>query len=59
MFGDSSQNVFSAVNVFRGKIVTDGTVAPELTFVICIVRGAPMKAVTIPKLGLRAADLPL
>ena len=58
MFGDSSQDVFSAVAFLRGKRSGNnehGTT--ELAFVFGKARVAPMKALTIPKLELQAALL--
>ena len=57
MFGDSSQDVFSAVAFLRGKMVSKHGSSTELAFVFGKARVAPMKALTIPKLELQAALL--
>ena len=57
MFGDSSQDVFSAVAFLRGKINTGNGCSTEIAFVFGKARVAPMKALTIPKLELQAAVL--
>ena len=57
MFGDSSQDVFSAVAFQRGKIVSEYSNSTELASVFGKARVAPMKALTIPKLELQAALL--
>ena len=57
MFGDSSQDVFSAVVFLRGKVSTATGYTTELVFVFEKARVAPMKALTIPKLELQASLL--
>ena len=57
MFGDKSQDVFSAVTFLRGKIVSEHGSSTELAFVFGKARVAPMIALTIPKLELQAALL--
>ena len=57
MFGDSSQDVFSAVAFLRGKVATTTGHTTELAFVFGKARVAPMKALTIPKLELQASLL--
>ena len=57
MFGDSSQDVFSAVAYLRDKITTATGYTTELAFVFGRARVAPMKALTIPKLELQASLL--
>ena len=55
MFGDSSQDVFCAVAFLRARRVSSHRT--ELAFVFGKARVAPMKALSIPKLELRAALL--
>ena len=55
MFGDSSQDFFSAVALLRGKVATTTGHTTELAFVFGKARVAPMKALTIPKLELQAS----
>ena len=57
-FGDSSQDVFSAVVFLRGKVIS-GNSCPQtkLVFVFGKARVAPMKVLTIPKLELQASLL--
>ena len=57
MFGDSSQDVFSAVAFLRGKVNTGIGCSTDIAFVFGQARVAPMKALTIPKLELQAALL--
>ena len=57
MFGDSSQDVFSAVAFLRGKVTAANRTSTELAFVFRKARVAPMKALTIPKLELQASLL--
>ena len=57
MFGDSSQDFFSAVAFLRGKVATTTGHTTELAFVFGKARVAPMKALTIPKLELQASLL--
>ena len=56
MFGDSSQDVFSAVGFLRAQVTcTSGNIITELAFVLGKARVAPMKVITVPKLELQAA----
>ena len=57
MFGDSSQEVFSAVAFLRGKVTNDNCTSTKLAFVFGKAKVAPMKALTIPKLELQASLL--
>ena len=58
MFGDSSQDVFSAVDFLRAQVTcTSGEVITELAFVLGKACVAPMKVRTVPKLELQAALL--
>ena len=57
IFGDSSQNAFSAVAYLRAKVSNSKGITTELAFVFGKARVAPMKALTIPKLELQAALL--
>ena len=58
LFGDSSQEVFSAVAFLRAKVKSSKTRATtELAFVFGKARVAPMKTLTIPRLELQAALL--
>ena len=58
MFGDSSQDVFSAVGFLRAQVTcTSGEIITELAFVLAKARVAPMKVMTVPMLELQAALL--
>ena len=58
MFGDSSQDIFSAVAFLRARVTTPaGKIKTELAFVLGKARVAPMKVMTVPKLELQAALL--
>ena len=58
MFGDSSQDFFSAVAFLRARVTTPtGKIKTELAFVLGKARVAPMKVMTVPKLELQAALL--
>ena len=58
MFGDSSQDVFSAVGFLRAQVTcTRRKIITELAFVLSKARVAPMKVMTVPKLELQAALL--
>ena len=57
MFGDSSQDIFSAVAFLRAKVTTPHGSRTELAFVLGKARVAPMKALTITKLELQASLL--
>ena len=58
MFGDSSQDIFSAVAFPRARVTTlTGKIKTELAFVLGKARVAPMKVMTVPKLELQAALL--
>ena len=58
MFGDSSQDIFSAVAFLRARVKTPtGEEKTELAFVLVKARVAPMKVMTVPKLELQAALL--
>ena len=50
MFGDSSQEVFSAVAFLRARVTTSSGPQTELAFVLGKARVAPMKVMTVPKL---------
>ena len=58
MFGDSSQDIFSAVAFRRARVTTPrGKIKTELAFVLGKAHVAPTKVMTVPKLGLQAAYL--
>ena len=58
IFGDSSQDVFSAVVFLRGKVISgNGCPQTKLAFVFGNARVAPMKALTIPNFELQASLL--
>ena len=57
VFGDSSQDAFSAVAFFRGKLINDHGVVTQLAFVFGKARVAHLKALFVPKLELPAALL--
>ena len=57
VFGDSSQDVFSAVAFLRVRVISNGRTETQVAFVFGKTRVAPMKTLTIPKLELRAALL--
>ena len=50
MFGDSSQDVFSAEGFHRAQLTcTSGEIITELAFVLGKARVAPMEVMTVPK----------
>ena len=57
VFGDSSQDGFSAVIFSRGKLIDDHVIVTQLAFVFGKARATPMKALTVSKLELQAALL--
>ena len=57
MFGNSSQEIFSAVAFLRAQVNTSSGLKSELAFVLCKARVAPMEVMTFPKLELQAALL--
>ncbi len=57
MYGDSSQEAFSAVAFLRGKFGEQEEVSSRLAFVLGKARVAPMKALTVPKLEMQASLL--
>ena len=57
MFGDSSQELFSAVAFLRAQVITSNGPKTKLAFVVGKARVAPMKVMAIPKLELQAALL--
>ena len=57
MFGDSSQEVFSAFAFLRARVNTSSGPQTELAFVLGKALVAPMKVMTVPKLELEAALL--
>ena len=56
-FGDSSQDVFSAVAFLPARVSSNELTETQLAFVFGKARVAPMKALTISKLELLAALL--
>ena len=57
VFGDSSQDVFSAVAFLRARVDSNEGTETQLAYVFGKARVAPMKVLTIPKLELQAALL--
>ena len=58
VFGDSSQDVFSAVCFVRAPVsCASGEITSEFVFVLGKAGVAPMKVMTVPKLELQAALL--
>ena len=57
MFEDSSQDIFGAVALLRGKVNTGNSCSTEIAFVFGKARVAQTKALTIPNLELQAALL--
>ena len=57
VFGDSSQDVFSAVAFLRARVDNNEGTETQLAFVFGKARVAPIKALTTPKLELQAALL--
>ena len=58
MFGDTSQDIFSAVEFLLDRVTTPtGKVKTELAFVLGKARMAPMKVMTVPRVELQAALL--
>ena len=58
MFGDGSQDVFSAVGYLGAQVTcTSGEIITELAIVLGKARVAPMKVMTVPKLELQAVLL--
>ena len=55
MFGDSFQEVFSAVAFLRAQVNTSSGPKTDLAFVLGKTRVAPMKVMAFPKLELQAA----
>ena len=55
IFGDSSQEIFSAVAFLRAQVNTSSGPKTELAFVLGKASVKPMKVMTIPKLELQAA----
>ena len=54
VFGDSSQDVFSAVVFLRARVSSNEETETQLAFTYGKDRVAPTKALTIPKLKLQA-----
>ena len=57
LFGDSSQQVFSAVAFLRARVNTSSGPKTELSFVLAKAHVLPKKVMTIPNLELQAALL--
>ena len=58
LFGDSTQDFFSAIAFLRARVTTPtGKMKTELAFVLEKARLAPFKVMTVPKLELQAALL--
>ena len=58
LFGDSSQDVFSAVGFLRAQVFcASREITTEVAFVLGRARVAPMKVMTVPMLELQAALL--
>ena len=57
MFRDSLQDVVSAVEFLRGKVISGADSSTEIAFVFGNALVVAMKALTIPKLELQAALL--
>ena len=57
MFGDSSQEIFSAAAFPRARVTTSSGPQTELAFILGKAGVAPMKVMTVPKLELQAALL--
>ena len=58
MFSDSSQDVFSAVEILGAQVTcTSGEIMTELQSVLCTAHVAPMKIMRVPELELQAALL--
>ena len=56
MFGDSSQDVFSAVGFFSAQVTCiSGEITTELAFDLHKARVAPMKVMTVPKMELQVS----
>ena len=57
VFGDNSQEVFSAVAFLRGQPSHLNETSTQLAIVLGKARVVPMKTLTVPKLELQAAIL--
>ena len=57
VFGDSSQEVFSAVAILRAKVRSGTTTHTEIAFILGKARVAPMNCLIVPKPELQAALL--
>ena len=57
MFGNSSQEVFTAVAILRARLIVSSGSQMELSFVLGKGREAPMKVMTVPKLDSQTALL--